>query len=538
MNKRHYFKAFLLLTMWCSMSPNAWAQAVDANTQSITLVMAQEPPSLDSTLSTDQVSFFILGHVSEGLLRYDKRGRLTGGVAEKWELRPDGATFWLRKDARWSDGKPVTAHDFVFAWQTLVDPQIASEYASIAFPIKNAEAVNRGKLPRQQLGAVATDDFTLEVTLEKTTAYFLELMAFGVFNPVREDFYTSRGDRYAAEYTDLLYNGPFKITKWIHGAKLTLEKNEHYWNRDKIRLNKIDMPYFTSDSSTAVNLFKDGKIAYVGGISSEVLKDVLKEKIKIKTFLTGSVFYVEFNYRDDRITRNRNFRKAIQSVFDAEQFTNKIIATPGAKPGASLFPLWINGVEKRFRQEYPAPKVPVDVNKGRQYLAAAKKDLGLDAFPPLVLLTGDSPTAAKQAEYFQNLLSTTLGLDLKIDKQIFKQRLAKMSAGDFDMVMAGWGPDYNDIMTFADLFASWNINNRGRYSNPEYDRLIRVAQDSTDPKVRMDAMAKIQQIVIDDVTILPQVESSSVYIQSPKLKGVIRRVIGSDPDFTFARVVE
>lgn len=517
---------------------SVFAQGVDYDAQSITLIMAQEPPSLDSTISTDQVSFFILGHVSEGLLRYDKRGRLIGGVAEKWELRPDGATFWLRKDARWSDGKPVTAHDFVFAWQTLVDPNTASEYASIAFPIKNAEQINQGKLKRGALGAVAVDDYTLEISLEKTTAYFLELMAFGVFNPVREDFYTSRGDLYAAEYSDLLYNGPFKITQWVHGAEMTLEKNEAYWNRDKIRLNKIEMPYFTSDSSTAVNLFKDGKVAYVGGISSEVLKDVLKEKIKIKTFLTGSVFYLEFNHRDDRMTHNLNFRKAIQSVFDATEFTNKIIATPGAKPGESLFPLWINGAEKRFRQEYPARKIPVDVAKGREYMALAKKELGLDAIPPLVLLTGDSPTASKQAEYFQNRMRTALGLEIKIDKQIFKQRLAKMSSGDFDLVMAGWGPDYNDIMTFADLFASWNINNRGRYSNPEYDRLIGVAQDSTDPAVRMAAMAKLQDIIIEDVAIVPQLESSSVYIQNPKLKGMIRRVIGSDPDFAFARVVK
>jgi oligopeptide transport system substrate-binding protein len=150
---------------------------------------------------------------------------------------------------------------------------------------------------------------------------------------------------------------------------------------------------------------------------------------------------------------------------------------------------------------------------------------------------GDSPTAAKQAEYLQGLFKSTLDLDLKIDIQTFKQRLAKMTAGDFDMVAAGWGPDFNDIMTFGDLMASWNLNNRGRYNNPRYDQLVRQAQNSTDPRVRMEAMAEVQDIIIDDVVILPEYEQGIVYLQHPKLKGVVRRVVGQDPDYTYARVV-
>ena len=136
----------------------------------------------------------------------------------------------------------------------------------------------------------------------------------------------------------------------------------------------------------------------------------------------------------------------------------------------------------------------------------------------------------------QGMLKTRLGLDIKIDVQTFKQRLAKMTSGDFDIVGAGWGPDFDDIMTFGDLFASWNLNNRGRYNNPEYDRLVRVAMNSSDPTTRMTAMAGLQTILYDEAVLLPMYEQGVIYLQHPKLKGMRRTVLGSDPDFTYARI--
>ena len=215
-----------------------------------------------------------------------------------------------------------------------------------------------------------------------------------------------------------------------------------------------------------------------------------------------------------------------------------MLATPGNLRGESLFPVWLDGVNDKFRKEYRAPRASVDPVKAKAFLAKAKQELGIDEIPPLVLLVSDSPTAAKQAEYLQGLLKSRLGLDLKIDIQTFKQRLAKMTAGEFDLVGAGWGPDFDDVMTFGNLFASWNLNNRGRYNNPEYDRLVRVAMASSEPKIRMDAMGELQQILFDGAVMLPQYEQGVIYLLHPKLKGVVRRVVGADPDFTYARVVK
>lgn len=527
-------RLLLLLCMLFAWS-EGMAQSVDAASGTVKIAIAQEPPQLNSMKATDQVSIFVLGHVMEGLTRYDRRGNLAPGVAERWELGDTTAKFWLRKDAKWSNGDPVTAHDFVFAWRSAVDPNTASEYAFILYPVKNAEAINQGNMPVTALGIEAIDDHTLTVTLERPTGYFIKLTAFVTTFPVQEKFYQARTEQYAADAKDMLYNGAFTLDSWVHSASMEMRKNPLYWDAEAIKLNAIDADYITADTRARLNLFIDDKIAYTQ-LDGETYKDALNNQFRIKKFVTGSVYFLEYNYRDNRITRNKNLRAAIQAAFDPEEFVNKVLQTPGNLPGRSLFPTWIQGVEKTFREEYPPPEVKPDLTRARALLTSAKQELGLEEIPPLILLVSDSPTATKQAEYMQGMLKTRLGLDLKIDVQTFKQRLAKMTSGEFDIVGAGWGPDFDDIMTFGDLFASWNLNNRGRYVNPEYDRLVRVAMNSSDPKTRMDAMSGLQSILIEDAVMLPMYEQGVIYLQHPKLKGMRRTVIGSDPDFTYARI--
>ncbi|MBT3425183.1 MAG: peptide ABC transporter substrate-binding protein [Gammaproteobacteria bacterium] len=528
---------FLFTVILLLHSHHCLAEAADFETQTVKLALNQEPPQLNGMKATDQVSVMVLGHIMEGLTRYDRRGRIIPGVAERWEVNDEEATFWLRPNAKWSNGETVTAHDFVFAWRTTLTPSTASEYAFILYAIKNAEAINQGKLAPEELGVEALDDFTLKVELERPTAYFSKLTAFVSYFPIQEKFYKSRLDRYAADASDLIFNGAFAMTDWVHSASIKLKKNPHYWNRDKIKLNAIEADYITADTRARLNLFIDNKIIFTR-LDGETYQDALTRKFRIRSFSTGSVFFIEYNHRPDRITANLLLRQAIQAVYNADEFVNKVLATPGNLRGESLFPVWLDGTEEKFRTEYPAPRLEPDTDLGRRLLNQAKSQLGVTQLPPLVLLVGDSPTAAKQAEYLQGLLKSKLNLDIKIDIQTFKQRLAKMTSGDFDLVGAGWGPDFDDIMTFGDLFASWNLNNRGRYNNPDYDRFVRTAMNSSIPKVRMDAMAELQRIVHEDAVILPLYEQGVIYLLHPKVKGVVRNVVGSDPDFTYARVVQ
>jgi len=534
-------KNCLAMLLLLSFSGPIWAQnkatSVNFETQTITIALTQEPPQLNGMKATDQVSILILSHVMEGLTRYDRRGNIVPGVAERWEINDKDATFWLREDALWSDGEPVTAHDFVFAWRNALKPETASEYAFILYPLLNGEAINKGEMDAARLGVEAIDDRTLHIRFERPTGYFDKLTAFVTYFPARQNFFESRDQRFGADATDLLYNGPFQISQWVHSASLRMTKNPYYWDRSNITLNAINADYITADTRSRLNLFIDGKIVSTE-LDGETYKDALTQRFRIRRFTTGTVFFLEYNHRDNRITRNLNLRRAIQHVFDPDEMVNKVLATPGNLPGKSLFPVWLKGKHDKFRQEYRAPEAPLDLNQARQYLAQAKAELGLTTLPPLVLLVGDSPTAAKQAEYLQGKLKATLGLDIKIDIQTFKQRLAKMTAGEFDIVAAGWGPDFDDVMTFGDLLTSWNLNNRGRYNNPAYDEQVRIAMNSADPAVRMDAMGKVQQIVFDDAVILPQYEQGVIYLLHPALRGVVRRVVGADPDYTYAQVIE
>jgi oligopeptide transport system substrate-binding protein len=185
------FVALMGALAWASSltgGGSAVGRAIDVETRTITTALADEPPQLDSTRATDTISIFVLGHIMEGLLRYDASNNLVPGVAESWDVRTDGATFRLREDARWSDGRPVTAHDFVFAWRTIADPANASEYAFILYYLKNAEAINAGEMPADTLGVRAVSDRVLEVEFERPVAFFDKLVAFAVYLPVREDF--------------------------------------------------------------------------------------------------------------------------------------------------------------------------------------------------------------------------------------------------------------------------------------------------------------------------------------------------------------
>ncbi len=516
-------------------SDSGSSSAIEPELNMVTIAFEDEPPQLDSTQRADQISGRVLGHVMEGLLAYDEHSQLIPGVAERWEIDALDATFWLRKDARWSDGEPVTAHDFVFAWRKAADPAEASEYAFMMHYLKNGEAVSNGDMPLDALGVQALDDHTLKVELARPTAFFDKLVAFQTFYPIREDFFRSTNGRYSADAHELLYNGRFKITSWVHGASMMMVKNEHYWNRDAVKLDAIKVGYITQDTHARFNFFKDGKIAYTG-LGAEQLSSAMENNFHIRRFQDGSLFYLEFNHQPHRVTRSWHLRRAMQLVTDSGELVNRVIKLPGYLAGKSLFPVYLPGVKETFRREYGEPLQELDRVRALEHLELAKKELGVKEIPTITMLIGDTPISKTQAEYFQAVYKETLGLDVKIDAQIFKQRLEKMTNKDFDIVMAGWGPDYNDPLTFGDLFASWNRNNHGDWKNDEYDALVDIAQNSMDQTERMEAFARMQQILYDEVVLLPHYERGQSYVTHPQLKGLVRRVVGADPDLRYARI--
>lgn len=307
--------------------------------QVLNLTETNEIPSMDSSKATDQVSFQVMNNVMEGLYRLDKDNKATPGVAESYTKSDDSKkyTFKLNKNAKWSNGDPVTAKDFVFAWKRALDPNTAAEYAYIMYDLKNAKAINEGKAALDTLGVKAVDDYTLEVELDNPIPYFIELTSFGTFYPLNEKFVTEKGDKFGLESDTTLYNGPFTLNDWKHEEGWKMKKNEQYWDKKTVKLEEINVNV-VKEVSTRVNLYESGQIDRA--VLAAEYVDKFKSSPDFITEKTPSVFFLRLNQQrggQDTVLKNENLRKAIAIGFDKKGLTNVVI-NDGSTPADYLVP--------------------------------------------------------------------------------------------------------------------------------------------------------------------------------------------------------
>lgn len=501
--------------------PLAKAGGINFEKSQITLALTTEPPNLDSSLSTDTVSNLILRMTNERLVEMDKRGNIIPGVAERWEKEGLNLTFYLREDAKWSDGKPVTAHDFVYAMRRLVDPATAANGSTFfAYIIDNALDILAGDKHPDQLGVQAVNDRELRVRLSKPAPYFLTVFSFVPYGPLRKDFVELQNGRFAADAKNSLSNGPYILDSWTHAASLSLKKNPHYWNAEDINVNTIDFAYITSDTRSLLNLYKSGELASIR-LNEDILKDTLEYGLRVQKAPTNCLSWIMLNLEKDRPTHNHKLRQAIRLAIDRDVYTNTIVGLPGTRTVDSVFTRRMKGVKGSFQEEYPAPRIEFNIEKARRLLAEAKVELGIDSFPPLIMLINE--TRQIEAEFIQSQLINGLGLEVRVDKQTFKQSLVKMRTGDFDIARQGFcGGPLRDPVFFAGIFQSESSFNDMRFKNKEYDRLMDLTHSTENQLVRMQAFDKMQRIIYEEVPIIPTIESSWVYVQDRRLKGVNR----------------
>jgi oligopeptide transport system substrate-binding protein len=516
----------------------AGLKGVDVERKSVALNFLDEPKVMDAQKADDEVGIMLLSHVAEGLMRNDPQNNPIPGLAESYEMKsPTHYVFKLRSGITWSDGKPIVAQDFVFAWRRGLSKELASEYAFMLYPLKNGRDINAGKKPAESLAVKALDEKTLDVELESPTGYFLRILGFPTYQPAREDFVTAAGPQYAADADKLLFSGPYVIAEWKHNSNIRLVKNEKYWNKANIAINEINMPYLIRDDNSEFNMFKEGKYGIMRTISKELLPDAQANKLQIRKYNPGTVWYFQMN-TTRKVTGNVHLRKAMQLAMNRAEFATQVTGIPGVKPAFGLIPDYMPGVQKTFGEEVNREFKDGDIEAAKTHLEMAKKELGLSEIPELDLLASDTTTTRRDAEYFQRYFKEKLGVQIKLDFQTFKVRLERSSRKDFDLVISGWGPDYMDAMSFADLFTSWNGNNNTGWSNAEYDNLIKNAMASVDAKERIESMAAADKILIEQAPILPYIQASRVYVQDPRLVGVVRNQVGADPDFYFAKIVD
>ncbi|MFP3123957.1 peptide ABC transporter substrate-binding protein [Ectobacillus funiculus] len=513
-----------------------------AKKQVLNLLEASDIPSMDTVRATDQVSFIVMNNVMEGLYRLDKDQKPTPGVAESYTKSEDGKkyTFKLRKDAKWSNGDPVTANDFVFAWKRAVNPATAAEYAYIMFDIKNAKAINEGKAPVDSLGVKAVDGHTFEVELENPIPYFLELTSFATFYPQNEKFIKQQGEQFGKKAETIVYNGPFVLTDWKTEQGWTYKKNVNYWDKDSVKLDQINVSV-VKEQGTMVNLYESGQVDRTGLTAEFVDKYAASDEFH--TAKDMSMYFLRFNQQrlgENTPLANLKVRQAISLAQDKEALAN-VLLNNGSTAAYFLVPAeFVTDKKGNDFRNINGNMNKMNVKKAKKLWEEAKKELGTDKLT-LEFLNYDSDSSKKVGEYLKEQLEKNLpGLTVNIKPQPFKQKLDLETKGDYDFSFSGWGPDYPDPMTFIDLFVTGGSHNQMGYSNAKYDELVAAAKGEllTDTKARWEALAKAEKLLFKDAAISPLYQKGVAFVQRPYVKGIVEHNFGGDYSYKWAYVLE
>ncbi|EZX23167.1 MULTISPECIES: peptide ABC transporter substrate-binding protein [Mammaliicoccus] len=485
-------------------------------------------PTMDSAMATDGLSFDMFFQTMEGLYTLDKDDKAIPAVAKgDPKITNDGKkwTIKLRDDAKWSNGDPVTAHDFVFAWRKVVDPDTASEYAYILYDIKNAEEINSGDKKPEELGVKAVDDHTLEFELTKSLPYYKELLSFGTFMPQNEKFVKKQGDKYGTTVKTTLYNGPFKMTEWKTDDKVTLEKNDDYWDKDKVKLNKVNYKV-VKEASTAVNLYETNKLDIVDLPAEQVKK--YKDDKAFNTELDTVTYYFKLNEDTVPEFKNEDFRLAFAKAIDKEAYVKNNLNN-GSIPTDNFVPKdFVKDSKGKEYQDGVKNTNQYNVKEAKEHYEKAKKALGKDKFT-IELMTYDKDTAKRDAEYFKEQLEKNLdGVTIKIKQQPFKQKLDLVSKGEYEMSLENWIPDYPDPMTFLELYVTDGSHNNTGWSNKEYDSIIKAADSSlaSDPDKRLSELQRAEGMLLNEAGIVPLYQVGVAQLQKPNVKNVVNHQFG------------
>ncbi|KXX97682.1 peptide ABC transporter substrate-binding protein [Bacillus paranthracis] len=513
----------LLLTA-CNNKENK--SDAESKKQVLNVTVSEEIPSLDTAKTMDGTSAHVMQNIFEGLYVLDDQDQPIPAVAKSFKRSEDGKkyTFDLRKDAKWSNGDNVTAHDFMFAWKRAITPETASQYASMLFYVKNAKEINKGTMPLDELGVTVINDYKLEVELEQPIPYFLQLLALPIYLPQHESFLKEQGKNYALEPSNLLYNGPFILEKWKHEQEFQLKKNATYWDQKKVKLDEINFQ-IVKDTMTAVNLYEAGNLDRVP-INSQFV-DKYKGDKELHMSSEPAIAMLRFNEKNNALA-NKKVRQSISLALNKEDFVAHFINN-GAKPASGLVPAGHINEEtgKDFRKEN-GNLSSYDLQNAKKIWKEAKKELGVEQVN-FELLTFEQDNAKRMAEYIKGDLEKNLqGLTIQIKQQPFKQKLQLEQTGDYDITMANWGPDYKDPISYLELFTTGNQNNKMNYSNRHYDELIKKAKSDLvlDQKKRWEALQEAERILLGDAAVAPLYQMGSAYVQKDYVRGIEKHQFG------------
>lgn len=516
----------MLIFSGCQFSATPTPAPAGGDHQTLVIAENQEPPNLDLSKSTDVVSGRILNNVMEGLLRFDPDQKAQPAMARSLPtISKDQLTYTFHlRDAKWSDGKPVRAQDFVYSWKRTLNPKTRSEYAFILYPIKNAEAYNMGKATADEVGIKALNNQTLQITLRAPTPYFTDLTAFGTFQPLRQDIVEKYGDEFSKKPETMVYNGPFLLTDWKHDASLTMKKNPHYWDHEKVRLKTVEVKII-KEAASSVNLYHTNQLDFT--LLSQEFADLYKGKPDYTVIQQLSSRYMEYNQTQD-FFKNKKIRQAIEYAIDKQMMVDNVLRD-GSTPAGGLIPPTIKANEQKTFRELSPMKAKYDPKKAKQLYQDGLKELGLTKQPNVFEMVGDDTDQSKKLmAYIKEQLRIHLRMEVKVTAVPFKQRLDRGKKQQFDLLMSSWNGDYNDPQTFTELFLSDSPFNRGKWSNQAYDQLVKKAAIHPNREERTADQLKAEKILLAETALTPLYYKVDLAATKPFVKGMYWNWVGQN----------
>ncbi len=469
---------------------------------------------LDPQMTTANEEGNIIRNLFEGLVVKDpKTADPVPGVALKWTTSKDGKkfTFQLNPNAKWSDGTPVTANDFVYSWTRLLDPKTASENAVLAHAILNGKEFNQGKeKDPKKLGLKAVSPTVFEVTLSKPVPYFIRLISHFIFYPVPQKAIEKSGAKWTRP-ENIVSNGAFAMSKWETNKVVTIKKNPHYWDKEKVQLEAAH--FYPLKSETEEKMFRVGKLHVVYEIPTDLLPTW--EKDKTGSFHRSSVlgvYYYWFNVNKPPFD-NLLVRRALTLAIDREKLTKFV--TKGNQAAATAFvPPGCGG----YQPKPILPKDGSDIAKAKKFLAQAGYRDGKN-FPKVQLIYNTNSNIKKIAEATQAMWKENLGVDIEIVNMEWKVLLDTTHQKNFGMARASWTADYNDPTTFLNLFLSYSDSNQSGWKNDEYDRWMKEADVELSPHKRFELIKRAEAVLLAELPVLPIYYYNRSALRSPKVAG-------------------
>ena len=473
-----------------------------------------EPTSLNTLLATYAYDFTPINAMIECLYRDDENDVPQPAGAETVDISDDKLvyTFHLREDATWSNGDPVVATDYEFAWQQALNPEVASDYAYMLYFIHNAEPYFNGEVEWSEVGVKVIDDYTLEVTLDNPLPYATDLFAFPTLAPINQKFYEEVGaDKYATDAEYFCCNGMYELTEWSHNSQIVFQKREDYWNADAVGPDEIVYKIIT-DSQAGLNSYLSREIDYTDLDSGEVVQQAEAAGFEVGVKPARSSYYLIVNTEDEFMS-NQNLRLALAYAIDKQALIDTVYQndnqpmtsfTPPAIMGAAGAdgPTFQEALLEERGEMYPASG---DLEKAQEYLQAALEELGCTVDElNLSIDCADDSLRRNCATFLQEQWRQNLGIEnIAVNSMQTKQVSANRQSGDYCMSLGGWSPDYNDAINFLDLWVTDGGNNDSFWSNEEYDNLIAQATAEADEEVRQQYLFDAEEILAAEMPVIP-----------------------------------